>query len=472
MSPLYEESIAVPRENNKSPQKSFIPPNVVELSAGSLPADIAALNLSPYEKMKSQTAELASAVRAYYEDRPSGRFTLLYKHMERMTVCGTELAFARLHKPDEYNRRYRLHSANFCKCRTCPACAWRRAQALRARTRRALQWLEESGEYTGFRWLFLTVSLKSIPLQQLDGGIGSLLNGIRNLFKRGPLAEYTAGYLKNIEITYNERTGLYHPHAHILICVRPDYFTTGYLPHRRLLALWRQKAGVGYTPALYVEALPEGALHVVCDYATKGGVMGVFGYMTKGAGIGAGNIAELEQYVIKLHHRRLFGSAGICREALAAIKTPADDDIVEMRLDDYTIFKDADFNVESIISHMWESSKMRYIPVSRQICDPNSLPERPETVRITYGEWKVLHEELSAHNDQVAHDKLAKAFAGGMGQCRPAVRSYRMNEGILLTMDVRMKRLFDGPCRGTPAERRSLESPPFSNSLGEATPPR
>lgn len=88
------------------------------------------------------------------------------------------------------------------------------------------------------RFVFLTLSPRSVPLNELKGYIKHISKGFNDLW-RNTLAYRMNGYYRRLEITYNENEQgetMAHPHFHILIAVDnayfSDYFTQEFISRR------------------------------------------------------------------------------------------------------------------------------------------------------------------------------------------------------------------------------------------------
>ncbi len=83
------------------------------------------------------------------------------------------------------------------------------------------------------------------------------------------------GYIKTTEVTRGKNpVGSAHPHFHILMMVKPSYFTHGYLSQAKWVEMWQKSLRIDYKPILNVQALkPDdsliGLLAEVIKYSVK-----------------------------------------------------------------------------------------------------------------------------------------------------------------------------------------------------------
>lgn len=114
-----------------------------------------------------------------------------------------------------------------CGHRLCPFCS-------NARSATATQNLTELMlKHNATRLLILTLRSHDFPL---DLQVAQLLHCFKRLRNRASWKRYVTGGVYIIEITMNEKTGLWHPHIHIL--VRGKYY-----PHAELSKQWREVTG-------------------------------------------------------------------------------------------------------------------------------------------------------------------------------------------------------------------------------------
>lgn len=173
------------------------------------------------------------------------------RYAERMETCSQRLGFI-LEAKDEGEMRYRLREAHFCRCRHCAICQWRRMLKWRARFFAALPKIHAA--YPTARWLFLTLTVKNCPLEELRDTVNHLNQSWKKLthYKQFP----AIGWVKSLEVTRAD-DDLAHPHLHCLLMVSPSYFRHGYLKHADWTRLWRKAAKLDYEPMVNVKAIQK-----------------------------------------------------------------------------------------------------------------------------------------------------------------------------------------------------------------------
>lgn len=132
----------------------------------------------------------------------------------------------------------KLHKAGFCGNRFCPMCAWRQAKKDALKISVMMKYLKT--EYQK-EFVFLTLTAPNVHANQLSDEITRYNNAFKKLTKRKEIIPVIQGYIRKLEITYNEERNDYHPHFHVLIAVNKSYFTDRtYLKQAKWLELWRE----------------------------------------------------------------------------------------------------------------------------------------------------------------------------------------------------------------------------------------
>lgn len=216
----------------------------------------------------------------------------------RMFDCGNYLEF-RLSQ-----EKKKLVRANFCKDRLCPMCNWRRSLKIFGQVSEIMDYLQ--GQY---RYLFLTLTVRNCPGEQLPDVLNGMQAGWANVIKQKRFKSAVAGSFRAAEITRNFDTGWYHPHYHVVLAVRPSYFHKGYISQAEWSEMWRQACGLKYTPVCDIRKVigNEKAAAEVSKYAVKG------------SDILHGDMDEISQtvrvFLQSLSGRRLCSFTGVLREA-------------------------------------------------------------------------------------------------------------------------------------------------------------
>lgn len=184
----------------------------------------------------------------------------------RVAGCGTFLEY--YVTEDEK----KLHTANFCKDRLCPMCNWRRSLKIFGQVSQVMDVLEKRD----FQFLFLTLTVKNCSGGDLPDTVQMLFDGWRRLYnKKGIFKKSIAGSFRSLEVTRNSKTGFFHPHLHVILAVRPNYFHKSYISQAEWGQLWRSCCSLDYDPVIDIRKIKpdsrglSGAVAEVSKYAVK-----------------------------------------------------------------------------------------------------------------------------------------------------------------------------------------------------------
>ena len=204
-------------------------------------------DISPQDKPWDIHRASASVVQKLYE---LGQYD---SYARRMAACSLNLGF-RWEALKDGEKRLKLDQTRFCRVRHCPVCQWRKQMAWRGRFLKHVPKLME--DHPDARFVFLTLTVRNPSVRELRKTIQSMNEAFTRLTKR---KEFPAvGWVKAMEVTKpqkDEEFGNAHPHFHVLIMVRPSYFTHGYIKQQRWRELWQQALRVDYLPTVHIRTV-------------------------------------------------------------------------------------------------------------------------------------------------------------------------------------------------------------------------
>lgn len=222
----------------------------------------------------------------------------LYRRADRVSQCGSYLDFGVL--PDGTKK---LVNANFCRDRLCPMCNWRRSLKLYSQVSQVMDVLESEG----YCFLFLTLTLRNCPWDELPAAIEDFLSGWRFMYHKAPIFRRAVyGTSRALEITVNHGARTYHPHLHVVLAVKPSYFTSrDYISQAQWTQLWRSCCDISYDPIVNIKRIKETSL----------GFKEISKYAVKGSDFLVGSPELMQRHVSNflagLSGRRLVGSTGV-----------------------------------------------------------------------------------------------------------------------------------------------------------------
>lgn len=255
------------------------------------------------------TAELQEEIDSCFQ--PKKEKTLILSHLYdelgldgrflRVADCGTYLEF-RLSE----DAQKKLHRANFCRDRLCPMCNWRRSKKIFAQNSRIMDVLQSDG----YQFLFLTLTVRNCSGDDLSKTVHGLFDGFYNLLKKFRYKRFRSicGSFRSLEVTRNLIDGSFHPHLHVILAVRPDYFAKGYILTSEWSKLWRSCCDLVYDPIVDIRKIKPDSRGIA------GAVAEVSKYAAKDSDYLTGSFEDMKSSVVaflsSLSGRRLIGRTG------------------------------------------------------------------------------------------------------------------------------------------------------------------
>lgn len=234
--------------------------------------------------------------------------------------CGSDLIFKV--NPNDVNGEKKLHSANFCKVRLCPMCAWRRSLKTFNQVSAIMDEVCKDREYA---FLFLTLTVKNVCASELSETLDKLFYGFNRLTKAKEFKKAVKGHFRALEVTHNTNRhsksfDTYHPHIHCILVVNKSYFTSrDFIAHEKWVELWQRCMDLDYEPLVDVRktsgksVVPEVSKYSVKD---KDYIIDYDEELTD---------RTVETLDISLHSRRLSAFGGVMRDAQKKLKLSDDD---------------------------------------------------------------------------------------------------------------------------------------------------
>lgn len=171
------------------------------------------------------------------------------KKAERINNCGTFLTFNECPQ----NHMKQLIHAHFCKVRLCALCNWRRSIKLVYQLK-SVTHMANTREQLG--WLFLTLTVKNVPGDQLSEEITKIFQSWQRLSQRKVFKKSVVGWFRALEVTRNDKNWTFHPHLHVLLAVKPSYFSgANYINQKQWSNLWKESLRVDYIPIVDIRRI-------------------------------------------------------------------------------------------------------------------------------------------------------------------------------------------------------------------------
>src|ERR1039458_9554040 len=206
---------------------------------------------SPKDRPWDQHRGQADDIAAIYASAGGVWFSRLG---QRVGLCSLVLGFGwSPERADSDVLALKLREAHFCRVRHCPICQWRRSLMWIARFLQVIP--EVLGKYPKGRFIFLTLTQKNVPVNELRVTLRAMGKGWDRMRKRKEFA-VVSGWLRTVEVTRGA-DGSAHPHYHVLLLVPGDYFDAPgkYVTQAGWTRLWRESLKLDYDPIVHVTAI-------------------------------------------------------------------------------------------------------------------------------------------------------------------------------------------------------------------------
>lgn len=154
----------------------------------------------------------------------------------------------------------RLKNAWFCKDKLCPICQWRRSLKIGFWNRAIIKKASKDKEGCDGRYVFLTLTVKNCHGADLKDTIKMIHKGFDKMFRRAVFKKYCLGFIRSLEVTYNEQTREFHPHLHVLMLMKYDYWDFKIVDGKRkrmpflsqsdYIDYWQRACDLDYRPSV------------------------------------------------------------------------------------------------------------------------------------------------------------------------------------------------------------------------------
>lgn len=196
----------------------------------------------PWDKHRGNSDKVANHYRGTEE---------FDRYAQRIDFCSRLLDFRLVPGDQEY--KLKLDAVRFCRVRHCLVCQWRRSLMWKAKAYKVLPKVVDA--YPKYRWLFLTLTLKNCPIEELRKTLEWMNKSWQRMVQRRKFP--AIGWIRSTEVTRG-KDGSAHPHFHCLLLVKPSYFGKYYLKRHEWVELWRSSLRVDYNPILHIAPVKRG----------------------------------------------------------------------------------------------------------------------------------------------------------------------------------------------------------------------
>lgn len=203
--------------------------------------------------------------------RNQALFELLTKHMKESSLetignCGSYISFF----ADETLKKKKVNKSNFCNNRFCPMCSWRQSKKDALKISILLKYIQEEFKY---EFIFLTLTAPNVGGSALGDEIKKYNNSFKKLMQLKQVKKISKGYVRKLEVTYNQERDDYHPHFHVMISVTKSYFKNkDYIKKKQWLELWQQcmnDSSITQVDVKKMDTSNEKAIAEIAKYGAK-----------------------------------------------------------------------------------------------------------------------------------------------------------------------------------------------------------
>ena len=232
---------------------------------------------------------------------------------QKIANCALTLKADVLVHPD-MRPEVNLKAARVCNTRLCPFCEWRRTRVWRARLTEGLGRLYQ--DQPKLRGVFLTLTVKNPRLEDLGETLVDMNRAWDRMTKRAFFP--TPYWFRRTEVTVSSSPGCNHftahPHFHVLMLVKPSYFSHGYIKQTEWQKQWMSAARLNYAPIVDVRAAKGSCSSgSTSESESKAAVLEAAKYAAK-----ATSLMELGPAITELHwqlrNRRLYAMSSQLRK--------------------------------------------------------------------------------------------------------------------------------------------------------------
>lgn len=267
------------------------------------------------------------------------RFKALYEGTEyncyavRIAECSCQLVFA-FQIDDTGLCKLKLQVCKFCRVRLCPVCQDRRSMMWRGKAFKILP--KVLGDFPKARFIFLTLTVKNCPIDELRPTLDRMHKSWGKLVKRKEFAAVD-GWIRTVEVTRGQDDTA-HPHYHCLLMVKPGYFGKNYVNQEQWSEAWKGSLGVEYNPIVDVRAVKpkKGASEGEEQLAVMSAIVETIKYASKPSDVLRGDgltavstVMTNQQWLVELTKQllktRAIATGGVLKSYLKALEDEPED---------------------------------------------------------------------------------------------------------------------------------------------------
>lgn len=237
--------------------------------------------------------------------------------------CGDLLKFNKC--PD--CGRSELTSANFCRDRLCPTCAWRLSLRRYAEMCCVMGSISDKIKPEGAA--FLTLTVRNCYPEDLKDTLQKMTKAWNRMTARRTIKPLFSGWARSVEVTYNAKNATFHPHFHIILIL--SEYATGLAEkvlRQTLSDAWYDAVQTDYRPITDYKVIDhhgDGAL-LGDDDDLQGAILETYKYTVKSGDLLEMPLSVFRTFVISMAGVRVASFGGCIKEARKILGYRDDDD--------------------------------------------------------------------------------------------------------------------------------------------------
>lgn len=306
-------------------------------------------SLSPKDETWQEKKLLNETISQLYSE------TQYEKYSSRLDSCANYLTFKQFLNTDTGDLKLKLNRTFLCKVRHCPCCSWSRSRVWKARLHEGIPKMMIDHPKT--RFIFLTLTVPNCHISDLRTTLDGMSKAFDRLMKRRDVKNVVLGYVRSMEVTRNPETGYAHPHFHIILAVKPSYFSHGYISQATWVNHWQECLQTSENRIVHVKAVKPNPKYKNDPLGLASSIMEVAKYCVKHTDM----IVEKEWLVemtTQLNATKHVVLGGLIKQYVNSSE-PSEEDILKANDDDTT-----DLDELGLLFFYWNKYRKNYL-----LCD-------------------------------------------------------------------------------------------------------
>jgi hypothetical protein len=207
------------------------------------------------------------------------------------------------------------------------------------------------------KWVLLTLTVRNCPITDLRSTLQHMNAAWNRMRLRKEFASNVQGWIRTTEVTRG-RDNSAHPHFHVLMLMRPSYFTCNYVKQERWAELWQECARLDYTPVVDIRTVKARGGDSG-ESPLRRAVMETLKYSVKPADLILSRdwLLEMTSQVYKL---KFVASGGVLRGVLRE-NEESDEDLM--------LLDEGGDSGDSVLHFEWRRQAKRYVEVMDRISE-------------------------------------------------------------------------------------------------------